>query len=214
MPGLVLAPTQKEHFNSLMTLRSPSALYCSVAQSRLTLCGPTDCRPGPPVLHCLTVCSNPRHHDQLPARGNSLPHTSFPIMLPLPKPESAYHVFKSSSVFSYLFMFPVGSLCLEQKDRPNCELPSPTWPEVDFSNALHSYQNRKMMKRQTLIRIFFFSKKRQLQENTFRPTPTPVRFNSLCWFCQSVQLVNDVIHLSIHLFMKKVISENLLHVLG
>ena len=59
-------------------------------------------------------------------------------------------------MFSYLSILPVGSLRLEQKDIPNCELTSPTRPEVDFLNELHSYQNRKTMEKANPYQNFFF----------------------------------------------------------
>ena len=88
-----------------------------------------------------------------------------------------------------------------------------TWSWFSKYAAQLSEQKNDKKKKKIPLSEFFFEK-RQLQENIFRPTPTPVRFSSLCWFCQSVQLVDDVIHLSIHLFMKKVNTENSLHVLG
>lgn len=55
-------------------------------------------------------------------------------------------------------MFPIGSLCLEQKDISNCELISPTWPEVDIFKYAAQLSEQKSEEKTSPYQNFFSKK--------------------------------------------------------
>ena len=61
--------------------------------------------------------------------------------------------------FHYLFMFPISSLSLEQKDISNCELISPTWPEVDIFKYAAQLSEQKNEEKTSPYQNFFSKKK-------------------------------------------------------